>query len=96
MSDCILKICAFTVHKLYLKFLQSTGKKYPDGWTVGESEGGEPVRMLQAQSRRSIPRPELGQAWKQRRDRADEGTRLALGRKVEGKRGLRMTSGWGE
>ena len=82
MSDCILKICAFTIHKLYLKFLQSIGKKYPDGWTMGESEGGEPVRMLQAQSRRSIPRPDLGQVRKQRRDGAEEGTRLALGRKV--------------
>ena len=29
MSDCILKICAFTIRKLYLKFLQSIGKKYP-------------------------------------------------------------------
>ena len=49
---------------------------------MGESEGGEPVRMLQAQSRRSIPQPDLGQVWKQRRDGGEEGTRLALGRKV--------------
>lgn len=83
MSDCILKICAFTIRQLYLKFLQSIGKKHPDRWAVGESEGGEPVRTLQAQSRRSIPWPELGQVWEQRRDGAEEGTRLALGRKVE-------------